>query len=568
MHKSILIHNKNTPNTLQEKFNQENIIAFDYSNSDYKSIDEYISKVVIENIKNNKTDLIYIKDSLSSNYLELYGLRVAYHIRLSQELGDKRFIPIVILSDLDGCILNKLEPMARITFTKNIYIEPNSLQTIEKYKNKSFSKFDITNYQKEFLDLINVESPENSTNHSIANEWAIFKWANALEMYHPSNRMNINQILNKISFSLYFKYLKAKNNIYEPTEIDIKSLSKYTKNTRELLECIRDFDGNILYVDDDHSKGWGDIFNYFFSLSKSKDKISIIDFRNLKTYNQVEKVLDDTIRANKPDLILLDMRLIESDKHEENFKNISGIKLLEKIKSINPGIQVIMLSATTRSDILEQAYKDNKILGYIKKDHIDNNAITTKENIEKLSGLLKNGEEKFYLKEIWDIQKEILQLNLFENDQYSEIKIEIKSVFEILQTDMENKFIYALFALFKVIEIIIGVYIEEKKENSKRFAYWKNTNTKIKFIEKDEYFLKELPQNSQKSNDSTLNKIRVLCYEKFQLNSKEIHDRLTTFVQIRNETIHHPKDKKPLKPTKGDIEEWFKMLQTILSKLK
>lgn len=83
---------------------------------------------------------------------------------------------------------------------------------------------------------------------------------------------------------------------------------------------------------------------------------------------------------------------------------------------------------------------------------------------------------------------------------------------------MENKFIYAMFALFKTIEIIIGLYIEEKKENSKRFAYWKNTNTKIKFIEKDEDFPKELPQNSQISNDSTINKIRVLCYEKFQLN--------------------------------------------------
>lgn len=259
MNKSILIHTKNTPHTLQAKFNQENIIEFDYSNSEYKNIDEYISNTTIEALKNKKINLIYIKDNLSSNYLELYGLRVAYHIRLTTEL---KFIPIVILSDLDGYSLNKLEPMARIIFTKYVFLEPNCVKSIEKYEDKVFSEFSENNYKNSFLDLIQIDSPENSTIHGIANEWAIFKWAHALEMYHPSNRTSINRVLDKIFFSLYFKYLKAKNSIDEPTEIDIKSLSKYTKNTKELLGCINDFDGNILYIDDDHSKGWEDIFNY------------------------------------------------------------------------------------------------------------------------------------------------------------------------------------------------------------------------------------------------------------------------------------------------------------------
>jgi hypothetical protein len=83
MNKSILIHNQNTPHSIQAKFDQENMIEFDYSNSEYKSIDEYISKRCIEILKSKKIDLIYIKDNLSSNYLELYGLRVAYHIRLT-----------------------------------------------------------------------------------------------------------------------------------------------------------------------------------------------------------------------------------------------------------------------------------------------------------------------------------------------------------------------------------------------------------------------------------------------------------------------------------------------------
>lgn len=587
MHRSILIHTKNTPNTLHTKFNQENIIEFDYSNSEYKSIDEYISKLVIKNIKSKKIELIYIKDNLSSNYLELYGLRLAYHIRLTTEL---KFLPIVIFSDLDGCSLSKLEPiLSRIIFTKNVFLEPNSEKSIEKYEDKVFSEFDENNYKNGFLDLIQIDSPENSTNHSIANEWAIFKWANILEMYHPSNRTNINQILNKISFSLYFKYLKTKNNIDEPTEIDIKSLSKYTKNTKELLGCINDFDGNILYIDDDHSKGWEDIFNYYFSLSKSKDKISILDFSNLKTYNQVEEALANQVKINMPDLILLDMRLIESDKNEEDPENISGIELLKKIKSINPGIQVIMLSATTRSDILEQAYKNNKILGYIKKDHLDNNAFTTKENIEKLSSLLKDGEEKFYLKDIWNIQQEILKLDIFSKNIYNEIKTEVEFIFELLDSSMEKKFKFAMLTIYKVLEIIKDIYIDDKsgkyligEEEIKAICLKDKIYIAVKkdnLLNKPEDYgfngtknktakNKTAKQNAQTYYNSTTNKICSILYEKLGfIQEKILYDDVVDISKKRNRYIH-PDKGKTIEVEKDDILKWFKMLQTILSKLK
>lgn len=49
----------------------------------------------------------------------------------------------------------------------------------------------------------------------------------------------------------------------------------------------------------------------------------------------------------------------------------------------------------------------------------------TKIVFEKLKTLIDLGFERKYLKDIWNIQKEILQLKLFENDQHSEITIEI-----------------------------------------------------------------------------------------------------------------------------------------------
>jgi hypothetical protein len=56
---------------------------------------------MIIDLKEKDFEVLFIKDNLSSNYLELLGLRVAYHIRLSSELGNKRFVPIIIISDFD-----------------------------------------------------------------------------------------------------------------------------------------------------------------------------------------------------------------------------------------------------------------------------------------------------------------------------------------------------------------------------------------------------------------------------------------------------------------------------------
>lgn len=580
MHKSILIHNQNTPLNLQAKFHHETIIQFDYLNCGYKSIDEYISKVLIDDLKNKKIDVIYIKDNLSSNYLELYGLRVAYHVRLTKEL---RFIPIVILSDLDGYILNRLEPMARIIFTKNIFLEPNSLKSIEKYQNRVFGAFNEQNYKSNFLDLIQIDSPENSTNHSIANEWAIFKWAKELDV---SNSDNIKNTISNISHKLYFKYLYQKNQIIEivlpPIQQQLNSQSVKSLNIVKKVETI---EKNILMIDDDLDKGWEDIFKEYFRKKRNYvfKTVKAVAIKN-KCYEDIVNIVVSEIESTPlPDLILLDMRIIESDNHEEDPKNISGIKLLEKIKSFNPGIQVIMLSATTRSDILEQATKDNKILGYIKKDHIDNNAITTKENIEKLSGLLKDGEEKFYLKDIWNIQQEILKLDMFATDKYNEIKKEVEFIFELLNSSMENKFKFTMLTIYKVLEIIKDLHINDSakylisEEEIKAVVFKNNIYIAVKknilFSNPEKYGFsdskdKTAKQNAQKYYFSTTNKIYSILYEKLNFTQeKKLYVDVEDISNKRNKYIH-PDRGKNTEVDKDDILKWFKMLQTILSKLK
>ena len=162
--------------------------------------------------------------------------------------------------------------------------------------------------------------------------------------------------------------------------------------------------------------------------------------------------------------------------------------------------------------------------------------------------LVDKGLGKKYLKEVWDIQNDILKLDIS-----NEMNIEVKSIFEILDSEMENKFIYAIFAIFKVIEMINYQYTEEKYKNNKRDAYWINTEIKLEC----KYTMR---------SDTSENKIRLILDRKLSLTSKELHQNISDINRIRNNTIHPKKGIVEI-PTKENILTWFKMLQTILEEI-
>ncbi len=565
MIKSFLIHSDNAPLTIQKLFSCDNIVNFDYNKSNYSNLDEYISKEFIEQVEVQKPDIIFIKDNLSSNYLELYGLRVAYHIRLTKELEEKRYLPIVILSDIDSHILNNLDSMARILFTKNIFIIKNTKKAIEDFrKTQSFNNFSESEYENKFLNLINVNAPENSTSHSIANEWAIDRWSYLLGI---ENNETIKTNREKISSMLYFKYLKQKY-ILDASEI------KMTKN--------KSLTGKLLFIDDKGSDGWTDIVKSYVK------KTSNIEFKTLNNeYKDIENIKESvevSIDEYAPNIILLDLRLLE-DKSDSIFQ-ISGVKILEYIKELNPSIPVIMFTASNDSSILDLLYSKG-ILGYVKKDAPTDKYKASKNGFNKLGTLIKEGMKKKYLQDVWKIQTEILDLNLSykdENEKINELELSIKMVFDILNSNMPKTITYAMFAIFKCIEIITYLYIEEKY----RKAYWKNTNSMItntgyypnrkKIDTSDlEHIQNENNQgNNNQGNISVENKIRTIMHEKLDISCDELHSQMKCIVCARNNAMHQDRkyeDKEFCKNVMNreisskQIIDWFKLLQKILSKI-
>ncbi len=532
---SIVLHNNNV-----DLFLFEDWVQFESTDN----IDKYITDEIIKQLMESNFDRIFIKDNLSANYLELLGLRVAYHIRLSKELGEKRFCPIIILSDLDSATLNKFDPMARILFTKNVFIASNTKDEIEKFKTKEMKNLTEGEYREKFLNLIDIEAPKDYTDvHDITNEWAIYQWSNALDLMTPA--IDINR--EKISSMLYFKYLTSLHKMSDDSDAKYEIISSGKK-------------GKILYIDDEWAKGWSDILS---TLLKKSSGIDFITFEySYKDTNKFTMLKDikEAIEKENPDVVLLDLRLSKTDHNKmEDMEQYTGIKVLKIIKEINPGIQVIMMTATRQSVILEKLY-DYGILGYIKKEHPDDLTVTTKKNINKLLKLVDTGFERMYLKNIWDISLSLitkLDKDPFEQhfsdsdslgykDSLGILKNEAKFVFDILDGNMENKLNYALISLASSLDAIQGIFIDCIYDRDRKRT--------------DCYYLSRLlPDNKKSLNEHILYIIDKMNHK---ATFKKDEKSLKKLIKARNDYIHSNNRYEPAQST--DILTWFTLLDTII----
>jgi len=502
-------------------------------------IDTYISQEFIPEIKDKEIDILFIKDSLSQNYLDFLGLRLAYHIRLSKELKDKRFIPIVILSDLDGYNLNKFTSLARILFTKNIFIGDNSPHTIEFYKanltaNESFKK----NFKEEFLDVIDIVAPKDYlSSHSIANEWSIYRWGKYLGIENKDIEKNISSML-------YFKYLKNK--------YPIENIDDFIPDTPTQI-------GKVLYIDDEWKKGWKEIFESLFPLPivfKCVEK----NYKDKKYPHEIIDFVKSEIINYKPDTIILDLRLHDDDFQEDrNIDDLTGIKILKIIKEeINRGIQCIALTASQNSLILEKLYKYD-IVGYVKKEHPNNYKLDTKENINKIVTLVDTGLENKYLKDIWTTQEKIKGLEGFliinEEDLLSELFLNSQFIFDILNSKAKNKNNMAILTIYKCFEVIASIYINTDI-NPKVFKIGDPTLTSHNTL-----------SPSTNSQSGTLFHLFNILQNRLSDNNSDLHHNLEQ-LHICRKKIIHPKSTDNCTFISENIVKWFQLLEIVIEKMK
>lgn len=331
---------------------------------------------------------IIIPVRLGKDDSDYTGLRVGLHIRLTKELGKKRLIPIMFLSEqtrneiIGNQIFNINEKTSVLLFTPGVKIIGsfdlnketidgfNNHITEEELKSQVLPKLLITNQREQ--------------GHQLANEWGVFRLAKFAGIELTSI---------KLPTDLYFKYQFSK------TDLNVQPHG-YTKIGLQSKGC------DAMLIDDNANEGWKEVLEHILksNINLHSSKLDI-----LTTYEEAYAYQD----YESKDIIFLDLRLKpEEDRASESLPldELSGLKLLHKIKGINKGIQVIILTASNKAWNMK-ALLDAGADGYFIKEspEIPVSDDASKTNYDNLVKAIKEALDKNYLKVIDKIHKKAIE---------------------------------------------------------------------------------------------------------------------------------------------------------------
>jgi CheY-like chemotaxis protein len=324
----LLFHSSNT--SLSDYFHGSNQVLF--NSKSLVQLDTILYNLTEDaHKKASENSLLFIKTSLGNDYLSFHGLRLAYHIRLSEHEKLAQ-LPIIFVSSEPIDQLLKLTQWAGILSTKSVYLidesESSYTEIVNQRNNLKFSKVEDP---KEEIKSLNIKPPSNlDTSHNLTNALALSNWANYLSS--PEIAISIRE---KVGEDIFFKL----------QTLAYSNSAKFNPNTRIPLPQ----GSKILVLDDESELGWKYVFKEVFDIG------TIIEFLPIHKEQSKNSIIDDCLNAIdsiNPDCILLDLRLHNSDHDISSPKEeLTGVKLLQKIKSINSGISVMAFTASKDTEV-------------------------------------------------------------------------------------------------------------------------------------------------------------------------------------------------------------------------
>lgn len=452
--------------------------------------DEKISEKMQEWLAEDEYDNIFIPLCFGQTLSDYNGLRLATHIRCTETANQLTRIFIYGFVGLDYLINHEY---FNIFKTKNVELIGYGKKAFAESANTDFQALKQEEIPQEIAKL-KLDPPLNYTDsHSIANEWAIHQWAKTIGCDETDE---IEKIFQKVETNLYFKYL-----------ISINPISYVDKISPKDLKISFEGEPKVLLVDDEAEKGWKEVFAYIFNDVYQNDKEKAIyqdtleiDFKTINNDDlipkSIQKIKDDDI-----DVVVLDFRLNPKDFIGSNPKDITSIQLLKKIKELNPGIQVIIFSATNKVWNL-QALQDAGADGFIFKDSSDTIYQTIKSLIWQMESSIRKAS---WLKPFWSKTRSIIyhldnqrKKHILDGNFTGAINTFLELGFASLSNDL-NEFPYdsAFMYYFLILEALSKQLIDE--ENPHKTTYtniYGETKQGFKFQFRSSYnFLKDYEGN-------------------------------------------------------------------------
>lgn len=456
-----------------------------------QKIDEWVRHIFF---KHPTIEKIIIPVRLGKDDSDYTGLRVGLHIRLTKGLKEKQLIPIIFISEqtksevIGNQIENNKEKTGAILFTPGTKLVSSfDIPSAAENFNKTISEQELKSQVLPKLLITN----QREQGHQLANEWGVFRLAKFAGVELTSI---------KLPTDLFFKYQ------FSRTGQDIQPHGNRSIGLQK-KGC------NALLIDDYANEGWREVLEHIL---KSHINLHSSKLEVLTTFETA-----DTFKGyESKDLVFLDLRLKpEEDRASEMLplEDLSGLKLLHKIKGINKGIQVIVLTASNKAWNMK-ALLDAGADGYFIKEspEVPVSDDASKANYESLVRAIKEAFERRYLRDVFReikaLQKNLDALNssnIYSSGFLGEIKSQLDVAFDMhYHAKSKDQFAFAYITLYMIIETINNELINHtgEKENKEWFAgseklknwEWDKTNQKYQVNADLEYVTGNKPPEWKK----------------------------------------------------------------------
>jgi hypothetical protein len=202
------------------------LLPFDENNRETEDLDIKIHNFIIKKLFPENPDCIILPCSLGSVHTNYLGIRLGCHIRLTAELDNNRYLPILFYSPDDLQDILRFESLARVIGTPGVYLVKDDLRQVQNLLNIGLHSINCSEYSL-FLNLIKMDPPGSYySEHSLANEWGAYR----LDQLASTDQLKPVDL--PALHSLYFKWLQA-NSSKEIIPIEVINSFKEEITTRQ-----------------------------------------------------------------------------------------------------------------------------------------------------------------------------------------------------------------------------------------------------------------------------------------------------------------------------------------------
>lgn len=318
----------------------------------------------------------------TDNRTDYNGIKLLKRLRIHHKILN----PIIIYGFSDFSYILQQHPEHLIlTALGNKYLQlpfsPNELGSVLQRLRPIRSVEELKgNYQA----AVRADFDIKDIDHSFANEYGLELMLRAHQGVtgnHLKIALNKSRLdhLNWLMFQSDFLY------DYNYSKGDINASKDLRKKVTEFISGKR---SKIICIDDQGDLGWFSFYSHLLctDIDRYNPLKAITPKADLR--RTIENILNE-IKGYQPELVLLDLRLYGDVEKNKKIEEISGYKVLQRIKESFPALPVIITSATNKSDNLSALLKA-KAFGLWSKPRIEQGNIDIYERYHQLLNIVKN----------------------------------------------------------------------------------------------------------------------------------------------------------------------------------